>query len=64
MIRLKGLIREKENKFDNWAAGLLQRHPCLGCIVIVAGMPIVLLIAVTFSVTIVMLPVSWFMGWL
>lgn len=57
-------LRRLEEAFDLKAARFVAAHPLAGFIIIFIGMPIFVLIAVGISTTIIMLPISWLLGWL
>lgn len=64
MMNMVKKIKEKEIVFENQAEKYLFHHPYIGFFLIVAGMPIFILLAVTICTAVIMLPISYFMGWL
>lgn len=64
MRRIVQSIHKLERIFDTKAEWLAFHHPYLAFFTVFVGMPIVVLAAVCVCTTIVILPVSWFAGWI
>lgn len=57
-------IKKRELEIDNSAENFLFHHPFIGCFLITIGVPAFILLAVTICITVIMLPISYFVGWL
>ncbi len=57
-------IRNFEDKFDRSAERFAFHHPYLAFLAMFIGMPILTLMAVVVSATIIILPIAWIFGWL
>lgn len=58
------LTSHKQNKLDKAAERFMGRHPRTAFFMLLVGMPIFILAAVFVGTTLIMLPISWIMGWL
>lgn len=64
MMYAKSIIYVRKKNFDTWAEEFLQKHPVIGFTAIAVGMPLCSLAALLTSTIVIMLPISFFMGWL
>lgn len=64
MMKMVRKIKEGETMIENEMENYLFHHPCIGFLLAVVGMPIFILLVVGLLTAVVMLPVSYFMGWM
>lgn len=57
-------IRKFEQEFDLREAKILWKYPLLGFLSVFVGMPILVLICVCVSTTVIVLPIAWFFSFL
>lgn len=57
-------IRKFEQEFDLRAEQFFWRHPFLGFLSIFVGMPILVLMCVCVSTTVIAFPIAWMLGYL
>lgn len=57
-------IRKFEREFDLRAEQFFWRHPFLGFLSIFVGMPILVLMCVCVSTTVIAFPIAWMLGYL
>lgn len=57
-------IRKFEREIDLRAEQFFWRHPFLGFLSIFVGMPILVLMCVCVSTTVIAFPIAWMLGYL
>ena len=64
MIKILDSIRKAEHRFDAAMGRFLLRHPFLGYLAVLVGVPFFILIVVFVFTTILALPWALIFGWL
>lgn len=63
MTAIMKSIRKYENKVDRKAERFVFLHPYLSLLTMFIGMPLLILMAVAVSTTLITLPMAWVFGW-
>ncbi|MBO5239716.1 MAG: hypothetical protein J6B50_13270 [Lachnospiraceae bacterium] len=57
-------IKEKEDELGSRIERYLFHHPYIGCFLSIVGVPILCLLTMAVCTAVIMIPISFFMGWL
>lgn len=63
-MKIRKLLRKLESEYDIKAEHFVWKYPVLGTLSIFIGMPVLILLCVCVSTTVIAFPMAWLFGWL
>lgn len=63
-MKMRNPLRKLESEFERKAEDFAWKYPVLGMVSVLVGMPVVILVCICVSTTVITFPMAWLLGWL